>query len=67
MRQIARHIGVYPSTVSRWFEKAHGFRPFVIPTESSRPNYHPQSLPQDIVDSIVEARMKRNRCAEVVH
>lgn len=67
MRQIARYIGVYPSTVSRWFEKARGFRPFVIPTESSRPHYHPLSLPQDIVDNIVKLRMKHNRCAEVVH
>jgi len=67
MRQIARHIGVYPSSVSRWFGKARGFRPFVIPTESSRPHYHPQALPQDIVDSIVKLRLRRNRCAEVVH
>jgi len=67
MRQIARHVGVYPSTVSRWFDKARGFRPFVIPTESSRPHYHPLALSQDIVDSIVKLRMKRNRCAEVVH
>lgn len=67
MRQIARHVGVYPSTVSRWFEKAKGFRPFVIPTESSRPHYHPLALSQDIVDNIVKLRLKRNRCAEVVH
>ena len=67
MRQIARHIGVYPSTVSRWFEKARGFRPFVIPTESSRPHYHPMALPEDIVDEIVKLRLKHNRCAEVVH
>lgn len=67
MRQIARHIGVYPSTVSRWFEKARGFRPFFIPTESSRPHYHPSALPESIVDKIVKLRMKRNRCAEVVH
>lgn len=67
MRQIARHVGVHPSTISRWFEKARGFRPFAIPTESSRPHYHPRSLPQDIVDEIVKLRLQRNRCAEVVH
>lgn len=67
MRQIARHVGVYPSTVSRWFDKAHGFRPFVIPTESSRPHTHPLALSQDIVDEIVKLRLKHNRCAEVVH
>lgn len=67
MRQIARHVGVYPSTVSRWFDKARGFRPFVIPTESPRPHFNPLALRQDIVDSIVKLRMKHNRCAEVVH
>jgi len=67
MRKISRYYGVYPSTVSRWFEKARGFRPFKIPTESSRPHCHPQSLSQDIINQIVKLRMKHHRCAEVVH
>ena len=39
----------------------------LIPTESSRPKHHPRELSGDIIDKIVEIRLKHNRCAEVVY
>jgi len=38
-----------------------------IPTNSSRPKTHPNELPKEKIDAIVEQRKKNNRCAEVVH
>ena len=67
MRKIARYYGVYPSTVSRWFQKARGFRPFKIETESSRPHSHPDALPEETVKRILEYRQRHQRCAEVLH
>lgn len=67
IRKVARHFGVYPSTVSRWIKKdcCYGLRP--ISTLSSRPHKHPNELSEEIVNKIVEIRLKHNRCAEVVY
>lgn len=67
VRQAARHVGVNPSTVSRWVKKAKMTRLNTILTESSRPHSHPYELSQDIVSKIIEVRKRRNRCSEVVH
>lgn len=68
IRKAARHIGVYPSTVSRWLEKSEGFNSgALIPTESSRPHHHPNALSEELVNRIIEIRNKNHRCAEVVH
>jgi len=67
VRQAARHIGVNPSTVSRWVKKARITRLNTIPTESSHPHSHPHELSQDVVSKIIKLRKKRNRCSEVVH
>lgn len=67
VRQAARHIGVNPSTVSRWVGKARMTRLNTIPTESSRPHSHPHELSQEIVSRIIQLRKKRNRCSEVIH
>lgn len=67
MRKISRYYGVYPSTVSRWFQKARGFRPFKIPTESSRPHSHPDALPEEIIRAVLDYRQRYHRCAKVLH
>ena len=67
VRQTARHVGVNPSTVSRWVKKAKMTRLNTIPTESSRPHSHPHELSQNTVKKIIKLRKKRNRCSEVVH
>jgi len=67
MRKISRYYGVYPSTVSRWFQKARGFRPFKIPTESSRPHHHPAELPEETIRAVLDYRRRYHRCAKVLH
>lgn len=66
-RKVARYFGLGSGTVSKWMERdcCYGLRP--IPTESSRPHFHPRALPVKMVNAIVKVRLKRNRCAEVVH
>ena len=67
VRKAARHIGVEPSTVSRWVQKVGWKNIRTIPTLSSRPNSHPRALAPDIVQKIIDVRKSRGRCAEVVH
>lgn len=67
IRRAARYIGVHPSTVMRWCEKDVTGGWHEIPTQSSRPHTHPRTLDAEIVDRIVRIRIKRGRCAEVVH
>lgn len=67
MRKVARHIGVEPSTISRWCkrDKTGGWR--YIPTLSSRPYHHPDQLTDEVVFKIIAYREKYRRCAEVIH
>ena len=67
MREVARYLGVQPSTVSRWMKRA----PSVglvseIPTQSSRPHFSPRAVDEAIVDRILVLRHERRRCAEVI-
>jgi transposase InsO family protein len=66
-RKVCRYLGVGSGTVTKWLRRdyGYGFRP--IPTRSSRPHHHPQVLKPNIVDAIIHIRLKRRRCAEVVH
>ncbi len=68
-RRVARHFGFHHTTIVRWLKKSSMITDgrFVIPTLSSRPDHHPNELPEEIVQAIIEFRLKRNRCAEVVH
>ena len=67
MRQVARYFGYEPGTISKWCKKAPMPGVFEIPTESSRPLSHPNSLKENIIKRIIEIRKKRGRCAEIVH
>lgn len=67
IRKTARHVGVNPSTVSRWVQRAGRSNAPNIPTLSSRPHSHPNQLEEDVVNKIIEIRKRHNRCAEVVH
>jgi transposase InsO family protein len=67
VRQTARYIGVYPSTVSKWVKKAGGTDTTTLETESSRPRYHPRTVDTIIVNRIVELRKKLGRCSDVIH
>lgn len=67
IREAARYTGVEPSTVSRWIKKSECSNLRIIPTLSSRPHHHPKELSQKIVETIIDFRLKHNRCAEIVH
>lgn len=67
MRKVGRHLGFSHSAVSKWKEKAKvwGYGP--IPTESSAPKHHPNSLSREKVSAIIRERVGRRRCAEHVY
>lgn len=67
IRKVARHIGVEPSTVSRWvkLDPTGGWR--IIPTRSSRPHHHPHELSETIINRILEVRAEKDQCAEIIH
>ena len=67
IRQVARHTGFAPGTISKWVKRApeHGKSP--VPTRSSRPSSHPHSLDQKTIRAIVDLRLKHRRCSEVIH
>jgi putative transposase len=66
-RAVALHFGYNQSTVARWAQKAPADSRVNIPTESSRPKSHPRALDPAVVQAIIDARLKHNRCAEVVY
>ncbi len=67
VRAAARYYGIPPGTVCKWKKKRriHGHHP--IPTLSSKPKHHPQTLKREIVEKIIKVRVETKRCAEVVH
>jgi transposase InsO family protein len=67
VRCAARRYGVSPGTISKWKQKADKIGIHPIPTASSRPKSHPNELPDDVTDQIVDIRLEHNRSAEVVH
>ena len=67
IRQTARYIGVEASTVCRWMKRApREGGVLYLPTRSSRPHHHPRALAPEIVKAVVDIRLKRGRCAEVI-
>ena len=67
MRSTALHFGYNVSTISKWCKRAPDDSRRTIPTQSSRPHTQPHALPQSTIDVILELRLKRHRCAEIVH
>jgi len=67
MSQTARYIGVHKATISKWIKRAPRCRAYKIPTRSSRPHTSPNRIDVDIERRIVEIRMKKGRCAQVIH
>lgn len=69
-RQVARHFGFSHSSVVRWnqrYKEEYLSLHNHLETRSSRPHHHPHELSQDVIDTIVEERLKHNRCAEIVY
>lgn len=67
MREVARHVGVEPSTISRWCKKAEKVGDVPIQTRSCAPKTHPNALAKEVVTAIIRKRMEHRRCGQVVH
>ena len=67
-RQVARHTGFNQSTIVRWvnYVKTHNVG-HTIPTKNSKPHSHPKQLSLEMVQVILDYRIKHRRCAEVLH
>lgn len=68
--EAARKSGVHRSTITRWLNLATKLNldnRENIPTMSSAPHSHPNSLSPEIIKAIVNLRLKHGRCAEVIH
>ena len=65
MRKVARYVGVFPSTISRWCQRGTGWNQ--IQTKSSRPHKSPRALSEKVVLAIIEKRNGRRRCGQVIH
>lgn len=66
-RKVARYTGFNQSSIVRWVNnlRENYFRKG-IPTLSAKPHAHPNQLPQEMVQKIIEYRLKHQRCAEVL-
>jgi len=67
MRDVAKHVGVEPSTISRWCKHPWATGWHEIPTKSSAPKTHPNALSKEVVTAIIKKRMEHRRCGQVVH
>ncbi len=67
VRQVARHTGFAPGTISKWVKRAPEHGKTFIETKSSRPLSHPRSLDPKTIQAIVAMRLKHRRCSEVIH
>ena len=67
IRKVAKHLGYAPSTVSRWCKNDPTNGRYLIPTKSSAPKTSPKALPREIVEAIIDRRVARNRCGQVIH
>lgn len=64
---VARHFGYSKGAVSKWCKKCPVNGAWVIPTESSRPKFHPNQVSREVVEKIRAIRIALNgRCAEVI-
>ncbi len=69
VRETARHFGFAHNTMLNWLKKKPEYqnRQLVIATMSSRPDHHPNELPDEVVSQILNLRKERNQCAEILH
>ncbi|MBU0597578.1 DDE-type integrase/transposase/recombinase [Patescibacteria group bacterium] len=67
IRRAARYTGFSHGAIINWIKKAPLDGRRVIPTLSSRPHHHPRELNSEIVQAVIDYRMKHQRCAEVLH
>ena len=67
IREVARHFGFEPSTISRWMKKVPLGGSSVIPTVPSIAKSHPNRIPKVVRERIRALRIQLNgRCGEVI-
>lgn len=66
-RRVGRYLGFHHTAVMKWVRIAKKRGDHLIPTKSSRPKSHPNQLKEEMVNKIIEARLKNGRYAEAIH
>jgi transposase InsO family protein len=66
-REVSRQLGWSQSAVSQWVRRAGSGWHGPLPTRSSRPKTSPNALPEAIVSAIVEKRIGKRRCGQIIH
>lgn len=64
--EVARKYGIHRATLYRWIKKADPDGESPVNTLSSKPKTHPNQIPKDVVNKVIEVRSVKNRCAEIV-
>lgn len=67
IREVSRYFGYSVGAIHNWCQKAPMPGVFLIPTKSSKPHHHPDETPEFLKKRIIELRLERGRCAEVIH
>jgi len=67
MRKTARHLGYTHSAVVKWCKRDPTGGLHRIETMSSRPKRSPKALPREVVEAIIDKRVGRRRCGQVIH
>lgn len=67
VRVAARHFGFSPGAIVAWRKKAKVVGLHPIPTHSSCPRHSPAALGKELVNTIIDKRLKLRRSSEVVH
>lgn len=65
--EVARYFGYTAGAISKWCKKMRPEGSWIIPTQSSRPHHHPDELSRELVEKIIDCKLRVKRCSEVVH
>lgn len=66
-RKVARHLGYTHSAVVKWCKRDPTGGWHRIPTKSSRPHTSPRALKEEVVSAIIQKRIGRRRCGQIIH
>lgn len=66
-RKVGRYLGYHHTAVMKWVRKSQiiGYHP--IPTQSSRPHFHPRRINERIEEETIRLRLATGRCTEAIY
>ena len=66
-RKVGRYLGYHHTAVMKWVRKSQiiGYHP--IPTQSSRPHFHPRRIDERVEQEIIRLRLTTGRCTEAIY